>query len=157
MRVTREQLRPRGESPGTRPMKRLNQIIVAFAAMLAIAAVPANLRAATITVTNTADSGPGSLRAALASAASGDTINFSLPAPAKITLTSGELLVSKSVTIVGPGPSNLAVDGNRASRVFHIAPSNTVTISSLTVTNGAVANFVFRVSGGAVSSMTIPS
>ena len=32
----------------------------------------------TITVTNTNDSGPGSLRDVIASAASGDTINFSL-------------------------------------------------------------------------------
>ena len=34
--------------------------------------------AATITVTNVADSGPGSLRQAIASAATGDTIDFAV-------------------------------------------------------------------------------
>jgi len=58
--------------------------------MLPIAITPAHLSAATITVTSTADGGSGSLRTALVSVASGDTIDFSLPAPAKITLTSGE-------------------------------------------------------------------
>src|SRR5262249_38759104 len=35
-----------------------------------------------------------------------------------------------------PGPKNLAVDGNAASRVFHIAPSNTVSLAGLTIRNG---------------------
>ena len=90
---------------------------------------------ATINVTSTADSGAGTLRAALASAADGDTIDAS-GVTGTILLTSGELLVTNSVTILGPGPANLAVNGNAASRVFHIAPSNTVTIASLTITNG---------------------
>ena len=48
--------------------------------------------AAVYTVTSTADSGTGSLRAALALATSGsDTINFGLTYPATITLTSDEL------------------------------------------------------------------
>src|SRR5437660_3141636 len=89
----------------------------------------------TIIVTSTADSGAGTLRAALASAANGDTIDAS-GVTGTILLTSGELLVTNSVTILGPGPANLAVNGNAASRVFHIAPSNTATIASLTITNG---------------------
>ena len=86
-------------------------------------------------VTTTADSGPGSLRAALACASDGDTIDAT-GIFGTILLTSGELLVTNNLTILGPGPANLAVDGNAASRVFHIFPSNTVTISSLTITNG---------------------
>jgi len=98
------------------------------------------LPAATLMVTSTADSGSGTLRAALATAADGDVINFSLTTPAKITLTSGELLINSSVAIMGPGPANLAVDGNfpsRTNRVFHIAADKSVIISSLTVTNGS--------------------
>ena len=92
--------------------------------------------AATITVTNTADSGAGTLRAALANAADGDTIDAT-GVSGTITLSTGQLVVTNSVTIVGPGPGNLAVDGNSVSRVFHIQNAGTVAISSLTVSNGS--------------------
>jgi len=91
--------------------------------------------AATITVTNTDDSGVGSLREAIASAAPGDTINFSVTGT--ITLTSGELLISKDLTITGPGASRLAISGNNASRVFRI-PAGTVSISNVTIQNGNI-------------------
>ena len=44
---------------------------------------------ATQTVTNTNDSGAGSLRAAIAAAASGETIDFAPGVNGQITLTSG--------------------------------------------------------------------
>ena len=104
--------------------------------LLYAVAIPAH--AAIITVTNTHDSGAGSLRQALADANPGDTIDFAVTTPATITLTSGELLVNKSLTISGPGAANLAVDGNATYRVFQIGSNaGTVTISSLTITNGA--------------------
>ena len=56
-----------------------------------------------ITVTSTADAGAGSLRQALAEASDGDTIDFALTTDPPITLTSGELVVARSVTIAGPG------------------------------------------------------
>ena len=103
---------------------------------VAIASVQ-SARAATITVTNTKDSGPGSLRQVLADANDGDTINFDSSLNGqKITLTSGELSVDKDVIISGPGASHLAVDGNAQSRVLSINPGNTVTISGLTIENG---------------------
>ncbi len=58
-------------------------------------------QAATITVTNTNDNGAGSLRQAIADAHNGDTIDFGVTGT--ITLTTGELLVDKSITISGPG------------------------------------------------------
>lgn len=97
---------------------------------------PAN--AATLTVSNTNDSGSGSLRAAIAAAAPGDTINFSVTGA--ITLTTGELLIDKNLTISGPGASSLTIGGGGASRVFELALGNTATISGLTVTNGAADN-----------------
>ena len=88
-----------------------------------------------ITVTNTNDSGTGSLRQALADAIDGDTIEFAVTGT--VELTSGELLVDKSIAISGPGPENLAVSGNAKSRVFHVTiPCGNVTISGLTITNG---------------------
>src|SRR5215510_2137273 len=75
-------------------------------------------RADTITVTNTNDSGPGSLRQALMDANNGDTIDFAVTGT--IGLTSGELLVDQNITISGPGADNLTLDGNAKSRVFYI-------------------------------------
>src|SRR5689334_5221716 len=73
-------------------------------------------QAATLTVTNASDSGAGSLRQAIATAASGDTIVFDtagvFAAPQTITLTSGQLVINTSLTIQGPGARQLTVSGN---------------------------------------------
>jgi hypothetical protein len=53
-----------------------------------------------------------------------------------IGLTSGELLVDKSISILGPGVDTLAVDGGATGRVFHIGTGNGVVISGMTITNG---------------------
>src|SRR6476659_77615 len=83
--------------------------------------------AATITVININDSGPGSLRQALGDANNGDTINFASSLNGqRITLTSGELNVDKHITISGPGAKDLAVDGNSQSRVFNVNPGKIV-------------------------------
>src|SRR5262249_25245752 len=101
---------------------------------------------ATVTVTNTNDNGPGSFREAIASAASGDTIDFSVTGT--IRLTSGELVIDKNLTIQGPGAYLLTISGNNASRGFFINPGApgatvgppatalTVAISNLTITEG---------------------
>ena len=114
--------------------------ILLLIALLAAAAVGSSrLDTATITVMNTNDNGTGSLRQALADAVDGDTINFNSSLNGQtITLTSGELLVDKRVTISGPGANTLAVDANHASRVFYIDSGKTVTISGLTIENGSV-------------------
>jgi len=98
------------------------------------------VHAATITVMNTSDSGAGSLRQVLADANDGDTIDFDAAVTGTITLSSGELLVNDSITISGPGANILAVDGNAASRVFHIASGKTVTLSGLTITDGTAGS-----------------
>src|SRR5690348_10989530 len=81
----------------------------------------------TLTVTNTNDSGPGSLRDAIAVANSGDTIDFS--ATGTITLGS-TLTIAKDLTISGPGASSLAISGNNLVRVFY-ASSGHVNISGV--------------------------
>src|SRR6476620_6384909 len=105
---------------------------------LALCSVSMSAYADIITITNTNDSGPGSLRQALTDANDGDTINFAVTGT--IGLTSGELLVSRNITISGPGATNLGVNANAESRVFHIAPGRTVAISALTITNGYANN-----------------
>src|SRR5438094_8897774 len=89
-------------------------------------------------VTTTADSGPGSLRDAISTAAPGETISFAVTNA--ITLTNGELVINKNLIIAGPGAAILAIErstvfGTPAFRIFNIK-SGIVTISGLTVRNG---------------------
>jgi hypothetical protein len=111
---------------------------------------------ATITVTTNADGAgvftPGAnptdttLRGAIANANSGDTITFAASLNGQtITLGGTELAFSKSLTITGPGASQLTVSGGNASRIFNIG-GGTVNISGLNLTGGNDAT----VSGGAI-------
>lgn len=105
----------------------------------ALCIIALSTQAATITVTNSDDSGAGSLRQALANAVDGDTINFDSSLNGQtITLTSGQLVVDKSIAINGPGAANLAVNGNAVDRVFYVSDGLAVTISDLTIENGNV-------------------
>jgi hypothetical protein len=92
-------------------------------------------------VTSTADSGPGTLRAAVATANTSTIpveIDFELTMGAEITLKSGQLELSNTtvpIAIDGPG-AGLTISGNNASRVFLIDPNVTASISGLTITGG---------------------
>ncbi|MCB1766429.1 MAG: DUF4214 domain-containing protein [Candidatus Competibacteraceae bacterium] len=92
-------------------------------------------QAATFTVTNLDDSGPGSLRQAVldANAATGShTIEFQPGLTGTITLTSGEIAISSRLTINGPGSDILAVSGNGQSVVFS-SSSASATLRGLTI------------------------
>lgn len=79
--------------------------------------------AATFTVSNSADDGPGSLRQAILSAnaiAGADTVQFSLAMPATIVLTSGQMTVTESVTLQAPGNNAVTISGNHNGRLFDV-------------------------------------
>ena len=78
-------------------------------------------RAASLTVTNLNDSGPGSLRQAILDAAPGDTISFGSQLSGTLVLLSGQLTIDKDLTIVGPGTSRVALAGANYSRVITVA------------------------------------
>src|SRR6516165_5841274 len=66
----------------------------------------------TWTVTSPADSGDGSLRAMIAAARDGDQIVFDPGLHGQtITLTSGQLALTKSLDIEGSGPDELSISG----------------------------------------------
>ena len=76
-------------------------------------------------VTSAADAGPGTLREAAGS--NDGTITFALPSGTDtITLSSGEIVISNSVSIDGNDPvnGNITVDANGTSRVFYIDDGN---------------------------------
>src|SRR5437763_3528248 len=121
------------------PMKRKTvPILFLITLLFAATASVQNLHAATLTVSNTNDSGAGSLRQAISDSSSGDTINFDSSVNGQtITLTSDTLQINKNLTITGPGANLLAINGN-ANGVFFINESDIdVTIAGLTITNGA--------------------
>ena len=101
-------------------------------------ALETRLVLSTLTVTSSADSGLGSLRAAIAAAGSGDTIVFASRLGGRtIRLTGGELAINQSLTIKGPGAGMLDVDAGGSSRDFDItSASATVLISGLTISGG---------------------
>ena len=88
---------------------------------------------ATITVINTNDSGPGSLRQAIADASPGDTIIFDVTGTITLAIPLG---IGKNLTITGPGASSLTISGNNAVRVIEVGPGVIATISGITVANG---------------------
>jgi hypothetical protein len=93
--------------------------------VLLFCAVVIHLQATTITVTNTNDSGPGSLRQALADANNGDTINFAVTRT--IFLTSGEIVARQNCTISGPGMTicpvaNSLADTRVVYRTLSVSP-----------------------------------
>ena len=108
------------------------------------------VHAATFTVTNTGDdlvnppqgAGTGTLRQAIVDAnfnPGADTITFNVTGTIQLERVLPDL--SDDVIISGPGADQLTVQRNPLSllnfRVFAIVPGRTVTISGMTITNGA--------------------
>ena len=109
---------------------------------------------ATIIVANNSDSGPGSLRAAIASAVAGDTITFAPGlAGQTIALTSGQLDISpgKNITIDGAAAAGLTISGSNASRAFFVN-ANVVTSTNFAVKNLIVTNGKTTDRGGAIGT-----
>jgi len=123
--------------------------------IVALFCVASSASAETLTVANLNDSGAGSLRAALSQAGSGATII--VPAGA-IILTSGPLLIDKSLSIDGAGSSETALSGDMKSRVFEVTGTGVdATISGVQIIEGKPAPIEnktthgFEVLGGGVS------
>jgi hypothetical protein len=109
-----------------------------------VKSLTATVRWTTLTVTNTNDTGVGSLRAAIAAAdqhPGPETINFAPSVTGTITLETALPDLSTGINIVGPGVSAPTVARSSATGtpnfgVFTIDPGADVSISGLKITNG---------------------
>jgi hypothetical protein len=109
-----------------------------------------------LVVTNSNDSGGGSLRHVIACAADGDNITFDPSTNGQnIMLTSGQIVIDKSLTIQGNGMDNTIIDGaldiGNDSRVFRVLTSNTLSLHDITIQNAGNPNLV-SLFGGAIFS-----
>ena len=123
--------------------------LAAHTLMLATAVSPV----ATAAVINCADSGAGSLRDAIGSAADGATIDMSQLLCSTITLTSGSLAVGQNnLTVLGPGRASLQIvpDASKTFPVFAHAGSGLLTIGGVRVAYGI--NNDASVGGGCITS-----
>jgi hypothetical protein len=126
--------------PLSKRITTLSLIVALIAAITFVISPVTPLRADTFQVTNNDDSGAGSLRQAIldANAANGaDTITFAGNVVGTITLTTGQLAITDSLTIIGPGASTLTISGNNGSTVLSITAGAVVSISGLTIANGS--------------------
>ncbi len=104
------------------------------------------LRAATITVTSNADSGPASLRQAVLDAADGDLILIELSGVDRTIRLTTPILIDKGLQITGGEADLVRVDGQGMGRLFIIdAPGRFVFLKRFTVVGGAAVG-----SGGAI-------
>lgn len=115
----------------TRP----STFLLAVACLAPVGASFAAPQGTTRVVTSTADSGPGSLREALANAVEDDTVDARGIA-GTILLTSGPLQLSASATVLGPGPAVLSVSGGSTTHVLEIS-SGEATVRGFTITGGS--------------------
>lgn len=133
----------------TEPRKAIRSVLRSMTVVWAALAVGilsiSGAGAATLLVTSTADSGAGSLRAAIASATNGDTIQFQVGGT--ITLASELPVITKNITIDGNG-NNPVISGAGTYRPFFIGDAGTTgSIYAVTLKNLAIADAVAQ--GGA--------
>jgi hypothetical protein len=125
---------------------KLSQLLAIGLAGTAVLLLAWTASARAATITNASDSGPGSLRAVIAAAGNGDTVDFDADlAGQTIVLTSGPINVDKSLTIDGLGASQLAIDGGHASQILTVTAGD-LSISGLTLVNGSAPE-----NGGAIA------
>ena len=118
-------------------------VVLFLSGLFLLTASASPLLAQVITVTSTLDENDGScndgdcsLRDAIVTAVSGDTI--SIPSGSYV-LTLGELVVSKNLTLAGGTPAPL-LDGNASSRVLKFEGNYSLTLNNVVVTNGSAVD-----------------
>lgn len=124
-------------APRSTPFAFSTTLATAVALGLLAMGTPPRAQAATLSVTNCNDSGAGSLRATVAAAASGDTVDLRGLACRRITLTSGAIAIAQdSLTLQGPGWRGLVVSGNYVDSVFRHSGTGTLRLRGFSMEKG---------------------
>jgi predicted outer membrane repeat protein len=114
-------------------------VVLALSSIMGHAGMKAATCVTNPVVISNADSGMGSLRQAILDACDGSTITFADSIVSPITLSTEELNIDKSLTILGPGADKLIISGNNLVRLFRIGnfnPDIDVGLSGLTLADG---------------------
>ena len=116
-------------------------------AVTAESALPARV-AASLTVTSTADSGPGSLRQNIIDAQPGDTILFDISLDGmSITLTT-QLEITKALTVDASAlTETMRISGDDKTGLFKIHAGGAATLRSLSLVDGS------NIAGGAIENL----
>ena len=136
--------------PATR--RTVAALVALLATTLALVLLAGPARADTVTVRSTADPGDGAcgqsnactLREAIDSANSGDTIKFASNVTGTITLSGTQLEIDKDLKIEGPGTSELTISGDfsRNERVFYVNSGTQVEIRGLTISEARASGII---------------
>jgi CSLREA domain-containing protein len=84
--------------------------------------------------------GSCTLRAAISEINSSMTPNVVVLPPGQITLSAGELLVTKPADIYGDCVQNTIVDGNSAGGIFHVTAAGNTSFNNLVIQNGLTSS-----------------
>ena len=110
--------------------------VVAVFGIASATASTAPTSAMCITVRNCNDSGSGSLRAAIARAVSGDTIDMRGLTCSAITLSGGAIVIPQAnLRLLGPGYAKLSINGS-GHRVLNHQGTGLLRLTNLSVANG---------------------
>ena len=99
---------------------------------------------AVIIVTNNADNGVGSLRNAIYTAQSGDTIKFDSGLTNQTIILNSQIGIRKSLTIDGSDALGLTISGGEQTNIFRLGQEN----ESLTVRNLTLADSYYEATAG---------
>jgi hypothetical protein len=121
--------------------------------LLAAIGMGSPAHAATVTVTNCKDAGPGSLRAAVASAASGDIVDLRLR-HCTILLTTGEIAVpQQDLRLIGSGADTLTLTTGFRTRVLNHSGTGTLSVERLSIIDSSSHAHIFYDYAGCIRSL----
>jgi predicted outer membrane repeat protein len=110
-----------------------------------------NTQSASLVVVNTNDSGPGSLRQAVADIASGGLITFDPSLAGQTIALASTITISRPMTIDGSGlGARIEISGNNTVRIFLVDVNGQVVLKSLVLKNGFMSATSYSNWGGAM-------